>query len=281
VKLKIFYCIICLSALLFSCADPLKSKPPYWYDGYVYGTRAHDLFAEGKLSAALSFYKKGLAQALNHDIPEQAALYRFNAGRCFYELNKFDSASTYFTSAHIDYSLCNKPDEARQAAGFAALAFCATGQNDSAFFWYQKGVITPVTNADKAFWLMVHGRLAWAKDHSKESLAYIDEAYDVYMKEKSYHGAAQMRMIKSAAYSYFGDVPEAVKQIDSALVLDDKTQLRFDRFRMLLRAASAYTCANDNVRAQWFFDRALHCIPDGIKPPAKDQVLTCKKDAEY
>jgi tetratricopeptide (TPR) repeat protein len=275
-KYGIFYSGLLLSVLVASCANPLKGKPPYWYNGYVYGTRAHELFCEGRITAALAFYQKGLVQARTHDIPQQAALYRFNIGRCFFELDKNDSAVRCFSDAYTQFSLCGSENEARQAAGFAALAWCGAGNNDSAFSWYTKGAITPSKTEEKTFWLMVHGRLCWARDHSKEALAYLDEAYDLYKKQKAWSGAMQMCCLSSRVYAYFGDYSEAGRKIDEALILGDKTPLRFDRWRVLITAASIYSCKNDPVRSKWFFTRAMQCLPEGIKPPKEEQVLSCR-----
>jgi hypothetical protein len=41
-----------LVGLLVFCASPLKEKGPFWYNGYVYGTRAYSLYAEGNIDAA-------------------------------------------------------------------------------------------------------------------------------------------------------------------------------------------------------------------------------------
>lgn len=267
-----------LSVLLASCANPLKGKPPYWYNGYVYGTRAHGLFSEGRIATALVFYQKGLVQAQTHDIPQQAALYLFNIGRCYFELDKNDSAVRYFSDAYTQFALCGSENEARQAAGFASLAWSGAGENDSAFSWYTKGAITPVKTDEKTFWLMVHGRLAWGRDHSKEALAYLDEAYDLYKKQKAWYGAMQMCHLRGRVYAYFGDNAEAVRMITEALSLGDKTELRFDRWRVLVTAASMYSCANDPARAQWFFSRAMQCLPEGIKPPSKERILSCQKE---
>ena len=264
--------------LAASCANPLKGKPPYWYSGYVYGTRAHELFSEGRITTALAFYKKGLVQAQTHDIPQQAALYQFNIGRCFLELDKSDSAVRYFSDAYTHFTLCGSAAEARQAAGFAALVWSGLGENDSAFSWYAKGAITPSKPDEKTFWLMVHGRLTWGRDHSKEALAYLDEAYDLYKKQKAWYGAMQMCYLRGRVHAYFGDYDEAARMITEALSLGDKTPLRFDRWRVLVAAASLYSCTNDPARAQWFFGRAVQCLPDGIKPLSKEQVLSCRPE---
>jgi tetratricopeptide (TPR) repeat protein len=269
---------LCVCLLAASCGNPLKGKPPYWYNGYVYGTRAHQLFAEGKITTALAFYRKGLDQALSHDIPQQAALYRFNIGRCFLELDKNDSAIAGFAAAYRDFRLCGDDREAGQAAGFAALAWCNAGRSDSAYSWYSAGVITPVKTGEKTFWLMVHGRLVWSRDHTKEALAYLDEAFDLYKKEKAWYGAMQMCYLRSRVYAYFGDYDEAARLIAEAVTLGDKTQLRFDRWRVCITAASIYSCKSDGARASWFFDRAMHCLPDGVKPPTRETVLSCNKD---
>ena len=267
-----------LSVLVASCANPLKGKPPYWYNGYVYGTRAHQLFSEGRITTALAFYKKGLVQAQTHDIPQQAALYQFNIGWCFLELDKNDSAVRYFSDAYTQFTMCGSQNEARQAAGFASLAWAAAGENDSAFFWYEKGAITPSKPYEKTFWLMVHGRLSWGRDHSKEALAYFDEAYDLYKKQKAWYGAMQMCYLRGRVYAYFGDYTEAIRMITEALSLGDKTPLRFDRWRVLVAAASMYSCMNDPARAQWFFSRAMKCLPEGIKPLSQEQILSCQKE---
>ena len=267
-----------LAVLLASCANPLKGKPPYWYNGYVYGTRAHQLFAEGKITTAVAFYRKGLAQAQVHDIPQQAALYQFNIGRCFLELDKNDSAIQYFAAAYTQFSLCGGANEARQSAGFAALAWCGSGYNDSAFSWYAKGAITPSKPDEKTFWLMVHGRLSWSRDHSKEALAYLDEAYDLYKKQKAWYGAAQMCYERARVYAYFGDYDEAGRMITEALSLGDKTDIRSGRWRVLVAASSIFSCKNDTSKAQWFFGRALQCLPEGIKPPVRELVMSCRPE---
>jgi tetratricopeptide (TPR) repeat protein len=266
---------------MLSCANPLKGKPPYWYNGYMYGTRAADFFSEGKLASALAFYGKGLAQAQGHDIPEQAALYRFNMGRCHMELDLHDSACAAFAAAHREFLLIGKQNEARQAAGFAALSQAARGQNDSAFAWYKLGAITPQKTADKSFWLMVHGRLVWQRDHTKEALAYLDEAYDLYKKQKAWHGAAQMCFWRAKVYCYFGEYNEAAKLLDEALALGDKTPLRFDRWRILLAASAVYTCKNDGEKAQWFYERAEKSMAEGKSVPPKEIVVACVKEIPW
>ena len=272
---------LCGCAMLLFCANPLKGKPPYWYNGYVYGTRAAGFFEEGKLQSALLFYKKALAQAQSHDIPEQAALYRFNLGRCLMELDSCDSAAACFAAAHREFALAGKQNEARQAAGFAALSHAAAGRNDSALAWYKIGAITPEKTADKSFWLMVHGRLAWLRDHTREALAYLDEAYDLYKKQKAWHGAADACLRRAVVYHYFGDYDEAAKLLDEALALGDKTQLRFDRWRILLAASVVSTCKKDVEKAQWFYERAEKCIVEGKKVPQKEMVLSCMKEIPW
>jgi tetratricopeptide (TPR) repeat protein len=269
---------LCLCTLVASCANPLKRKTPYWYNGYVYGTRAHDFFSEGKVTDALAFYKNALVQARTHDIPEQAAQYSFNIGRCFLELDKYDSATGYFEDSYKKFSLCGSDKQARQAAGYAALSFSAASAADSAFSWYARGAITPVKTDEKTFWLMVHGKLLWDRDHSKEALAYFDEAYDLYKNGKSWYGAARTRFLACRVYAYSGDYDEAKKLIDEALSLGNKTPLRFDRWRMLCAAASIYSCRNDGIKARWFLDRALQCLPDGIGQPSWELFLSCNKE---
>ncbi len=275
--------VACAAVLLLmcSCADPLKGKPPYWYDGYVYGTRAAGFFEEGKLTSALAFYKKGLNQARVHDIPEQAALYRFNIGRCMLELDRYDSAAACFAAARREFSLCGKEAESRQAAGFAALSYSAAGEADSAFAWYKLGVITPQKTADKTFWLMVHGRLVWARDHTKEALAYLDESYDLYKKEKSWHGAAEACFFRAKVYYYFGEYDEAARLLDEALALGDKTKLRFDRWRILLAASATSSCMKNEERARWFYDRAAQSMAEGKSVPPEDSVSVCKKEIPW
>jgi tetratricopeptide (TPR) repeat protein len=275
--------IACATAVLLfcSCADPLKAKPPYWYNGYVYGTRAAEFFAEGKLTSALAFYKKGLDQAELHDLPEQAAQYRFNIGRCMLELDRYDSAFACFAAAHREFFLCKKETQSRQAAGFAALSLSAAGEADSAFAWYKLGAIMPKTPADKTFWLMVHGRLAWARDHSKEALAYLDEAYDLYKKEKSWHGAAEACFARAKVYQYFGEYGQAAWLLDEALALGDKTKLRFDRWRILLAASAASSCAKNEDKARWFYDRAAKSMAEGKKVPPRDSVAACRKEIPW
>jgi tetratricopeptide (TPR) repeat protein len=282
VKKLILYCCVCGAGLLaFSCANPLKGKPSYWYNGYVYGTRAAGFFGEGRLKSALTFYKKGLLSSETYDIPEQSALYRFNMGRCLLELDMFDSAVAYFTASYREFLLCGDKKEAGQAAGYAALAFSSQGKIDSALFWYKCGAITPKKTTDKTFWLMVHGRLVWARDHSKEALAYFDEAYDLYKKQKSRHGAAQMCFWRAKVFCYFGEYDEAAKQLDEALALGDKTPLRFDRWRILCAASAVNSCRNDARKAQWFYERAAKCITEGKDIPSRESVVTCLKEIPW
>ena len=131
--------LLTLCALLINCASPLKGKSPYWYNGYVYGTQAYDLFAQGKPLNAIASYEKGLAEARRYDIPGQASLYEFNLGRCWYELDEFDSALAYFSTCNRDYLLLSDTLAACRSAGFAALCLCAEGNLDSAFVLYKQG----------------------------------------------------------------------------------------------------------------------------------------------
>ena len=55
--------LLALCGILISCANPLKGKSPYWYNGYVYGTQAYGLFTQGKLLNAIVSYKKGLSES--------------------------------------------------------------------------------------------------------------------------------------------------------------------------------------------------------------------------
>lgn len=266
------------AALCLSCADPFKGKPPYWYNGYVYGTRAAGFFSEGRLVSALQFYKKALSEAQRHDIPEQAGLYTFNIGRCFFELGSHDSAAYYFTDAYRTFFLAGKSDQACQAAGFAALSYAALPQADSAFAWYKRGAITPKTAEEKTFWLMVHGRLVWSRDHSKEALAYLDEAYDICKKKHNWHGACQACLFRSRVYAYFGEYDEAARLIEEALTLGDKTDLRFDRWVVLLTASAIYSCAKDETKASWLYERASKCMPEGKAVPPKSEAVSCNKE---
>jgi tetratricopeptide (TPR) repeat protein len=273
----LFLFFSCAALVLLSCANPLKNKPAYWYNGYVYGSRAAGFFGEGRLESALSFYRKALAESETHDIPEQSALYRFNMGRCQMELDLYDSACASFAAAHREFSLCGKQAEARQAAGFAALTHAASGRSDSAFTWYRLGVITPQKAADKTFWLMVHGRLVWARDHSKEALAYLDEAYDLYKKQKAWHGAVEACFRRAIVYHYFGEYDEAAKLLDEALALGDKTPLRFDRWRILLAASVVNSCRKDEEKARWFYERAEKSMVEGKKVPPRESVGCVKE----
>jgi tetratricopeptide (TPR) repeat protein len=279
---RIFCFVLCGCAVLaLSCSDPLKGKPPYWYNGYVYGTRAAGFFGEGRIETALAFYKKGLAQAESHDIPEQAAQYRFNMGRCWFELDIYDSACAYFAAAHREFSLCGKQDRARQAAGFAALAFSSRHSIDSAFAWYKLGVITPSKSADKTFWLMVHGRLVWARDHTKEALAYFDEAYDLYKKQEAWHGAVEACFWRAKVYHYYGEYPDAARLLDEALALGDKTPLMFDRWRVLCAASAVSFCSRNEEKAQWFYDRAVKSNAEGNIIPPREKVAACVKEMPW
>jgi tetratricopeptide (TPR) repeat protein len=272
----------CGAALIVcSCANALSGKPPHWSSGYVFGSRGAAYFSEGKLATALSFYAKGLKQAEIHDIPEQAGLYLFNMGRCFLELDKYDSARACFAAAYREFSLSSKETEARQAAGFAALAWSAAGAADSAFAWYKLGAITPKNTRDKTFWLMVHGRLVWARDHTKEALAYLDEACDLYKKDKAWYGAAEACLARARVYQYFGDYPEASLQITQALSLGDKSPLRANRWRILCAAATISACAKDMDRATWYYDRATKCMAEGKAVPARDSVMMCRNEMPW
>jgi tetratricopeptide (TPR) repeat protein len=273
-SLCVAVCVLCTS-----CADPFKGKPPYWYNGYVYGTRAAAFFSEGRLASALSFYQKALGEAQRHDIPEQAALYAFNIGRCHFELDAYDSACRYFADAHRTFSMAGKAAQARQAAGFAALSWAALRPKaDSAFSWYRLGAPASPAGEEKTFWLMVHGRLVWGRDHSKEALAYLDAAYDMYKKAKAWHGACQACYFRSRVYAYFGEYDEAARLIEEALAFGDKTDLRFDRWSVLLTAAAIYSCAKDETKSSWLYERACKCMPEGKAVPPKSEVVSCSKD---
>jgi tetratricopeptide (TPR) repeat protein len=267
---------------IVSCAKPLKNKPPYWYNGYVYGTKAASYFYEGKISSALTFYKKGLFQAYSYDIPEQSALYNFNIGRCFIELNMCDSALVYYLRAYKEYFLLGKEKESRRSAGFVAVCYAMCNLKDSAMSWYKKGAITPKSTSDKTFWLTIRAQLMWLLDHSKEALGYFDEAYDLYKKQKEWHGAAQVCLWRAKIYYYYNEYDDAAKQIEEALSLGDKTPLRFDRWKILCAGAKIHFCRADSARGIWFYQRAVNCLTENKNIiPSKENVLDCKSEIDW
>ena len=136
-SLKGFFIAALLSLLFLSCADPLKGKSSYWYNGYVYGTQGFSYFAQGKLDAAIASYKKALAEAQGVDIPQQSARYAFNIGRCYFELGKRDSALGFFGQAYDGFVYCNDIPAALSAAAFSALTYSDKGEHDSATTWYK------------------------------------------------------------------------------------------------------------------------------------------------
>jgi tetratricopeptide (TPR) repeat protein len=251
--------------MLMSCASPLKKKGPFWYNGYVYGTQAFSFYAEGKLDLAIESYKKALAQARRLDIPQQFATYTFNIGRCWLELNNYDSAVLYFRDAYAEFCACHDTLSALRAAGFIALSYCQKGSNDSAFSWYARGTAAGSGKQEPAFWLSLHGRLLWNRDHEKNSLNYFEEAYSLYHKEKALNAMAQLCRFMAGIYCYFSDFQEAEKCIEKALSHSDKSGLRYDRFRILLAASFIYAHLNDLPAARRFFERAHSSAPSGMR----------------
>jgi tetratricopeptide (TPR) repeat protein len=265
-------------ALVF-CANPLKEKGPFWYNGYVYGTRGFSLYAEGKLDGAIASYRKALAEAQRLDIPKQAALYTFNIGRCWLELERYDSAIACFRGSYAEFAACPDSAAARQAAGFSALSYCELGNFDSAFAWYARAALGEGGKDERAFGLFIHGRLLWARDHGKEALTYFEEAYALYKKQKAYNAMAHMCLLRAGVYYHFGDFQESKKLIDEALSLSDKSNLRSNRFKILLAACSIYNRLNDGAAARRFFERAKNCAPSGGSPlPSFEDVQKVTKD---
>lgn len=270
--------LLALCALLISCANPLKGKSPYWYNGYVYGTQAYWLFAQGKLLNAIASYKKGLAEAERYDIPQQVALYKFNIGRCYYELDQFDSALSCFSACFREFLFLSDTLSASRSAGFAVLSLCAKGNSERAFVWYKQGSAWETDKNNHALWLLVHGRLVWARDHGKEALNYFEEAFSQYKKQKAYNAMARTCLYRAGIYYYFGDYSEAKKLIDEAFAWGDKSTERFDRWRVLLAASTISSCLSDKNGAAWFYDRALKCAPQGMPLPPLEKITECGKN---
>jgi tetratricopeptide (TPR) repeat protein len=270
--------LFALCALLFSCANPLKGKSPYWYNGYVYGTQAYGFFAQGKLLNAIASYKKGLAEAERYDIPQQVTLYKFNIGRCYYELDQFDSALSCFSACNREYLFMADTAAACRSAGYAALCWCAKGNPDSSFIWYKQGAEWTSEKNDQALWLLVHGRLLWARDHGKEALNYFEEAFSMYKKQKAYNAMARTCYYRAGVYFFFGDYPEARKLIEEALAWGDKSQERFNRWRVACAAATICFCQKDQSSGAWFYQRAVKSVPQGIVFPPQEKIMECSKN---
>ncbi|MGB7569320.1 MAG: hypothetical protein WBM07_15775 [Chitinivibrionales bacterium] len=270
--------VLTLCTLLFSCSNPLKGKSPFWYNGYVYGTQAYGLFAQGKLVNAIALYKKAVGEAERYDIPQQVALYKFNIGRCYYEMDEFDSALARFSACNREYLLMSDTAGACRSAGFAALSLCALGNSDSAFSWYKRGSAWAGDKNDRALWLLIHGRLLWARDHGKEALNYFEEAFSLYENQKAYNAMARTYLYRAGIYYFFGDYPEAKKLIDEALASGDKSEERFDRWRVLMAASAICACLSDKNGATWFYERALKCIPQGMPVPPLEKTMECGKN---
>jgi tetratricopeptide (TPR) repeat protein len=266
-----------LCALLATCGNPLKGKNPNWYNGYVYGTRGYTLFAQGKLEPAILSYQKALAEASRFDIPQQVALYTFNIARCFSELDKYDSALTYFQRSYTGFVFCSDGADSRRCAGFIALTFSSMGGGDSALAWYKHATAVTADKKERPFWLSVHGRLLWRRDHGKEALDYFEEAFDLYKKQKAYNAMAQMCSMRAEIYRWYADYPEAKKCIEEALFWGDKSVLRYDRFRMVLAAAAICACLNDREGVAWYYQRACACAPSGMPVPPFEKIKECGK----
>jgi tetratricopeptide (TPR) repeat protein len=269
----VFAVLACM--LVLTCANPLRGKNPNWYNGYVYGTHAYSFYSQGKLQQAVVSYSKALAEARRFDIPEQTALYSFNIGRCYYELGANDSALTWFRAAYEAFIYCKDSIEGRQAAGFIAITFSNTNQPDSAMAWYKRADVTGAGKDERPFLLSLHGRLLWRKDHGKEALNYFEEAFSLYKKQKAYHAMALMCHEQARIRYYFGDYPEAKKYINEAQSWGDKSELRVDRFRVVLAAASIAACLGDSAALHWNYQRGLQCAPAGISLPPLDSIAHC------
>ena len=124
--------------------------------------------------------------------------------------------------------------------------------------------------------LFLHGRLLWNRDHGKEALTYFEEAQILYAKQKDLSSMARMCYYRAGIYKALADYPEAQKRIDEALALSDKSELRFDRFRIVLAAASLSACLGDSAKARWYYRRVQQCAPSGICLPSLDFIKDCK-----
>jgi tetratricopeptide (TPR) repeat protein len=254
--------------LLISCANPLKGKSSFWANGYVFGSQGYALFVDGRMDDALAAYRKAWTEARKFDIPSQAAQYRCNIGRCYYEKEVYDSAVVCCVSAYADFIRCGDSASARSAAGIASLAYSGAGNADSAFFWYAMGKAGYSQKKEKAFWLSVHGRVLWNRDHSALALKDFNDAQCAYKKCKDYYGMTLMSYSKAYANFVLSDYACAKVCIDSALILGDKASLRHDRWKMVLLASAIALAQNDAATAAWYYDRAVACAPRGSIVPA-------------
>lgn len=275
-SLKGFFIAALLSLLFLSCADPLKGKSPYWYNGYVYGTQGFSYFAQGRLDAAIASYKKACAESQRVDIPQQSAQYAFNIGRCYFELGQTDSALGFFRQAYDGFVYCNDMPDGASAAAFSALAYSDKGEHDSAMAWYKKSTAREADKQQRPFMLFVHGRLLWSRDHAREALTYFEEAQILYARQKDLNAVARMCRFRAEIYKTLSDYGEAAKCIEEALAYSDKAELRFDRFRIVLAAASLSACAGDSAKAWWYYRRAQQCTPSAIRLPSMDFIKDCK-----
>jgi len=254
--------------LLVSCANPLKGKSVHWANGYVYGSQGYALFSDGKLDNAIDAYRKAWSEARTYDIPAQAAQYRCNIGRCYYEKDVYDSAVACCVSVYADFMRCGDSASARGAAGIASLAYSGKGNADSAFLWQGKIVAGCTLKKEKAFCASVYGRIIWNRDHSVNAVSCFNQAYAGYKKNKDTYGMTLMFYCKAFAYFTASDFARAHGCIDSALVLGDKVQLRHDRWKMVVLASAIALAQKDTATAAWYYDRAGACVPRGSILPA-------------
>ena len=165
-----------------------------------------------------------------------------------------------------------------RSAGYAALCWCAKGNPDSSFAWYKQGAEWVSGKNDQALWLLVHGRLLWARDHGKEALNYFEEAFSMYKKQKAYNAMARTCYYRAGVYFFFGDYPEARKLIEEALAWGDKSQERFNRWRVACAAATICFCQKDQSSGAWFYQRAVKSVPQGIVFPPQEKIMECSKN---
>jgi tetratricopeptide (TPR) repeat protein len=264
--------ILTACIVLSGCAG--RQIPAHVQSVRVLGSRGYDCFNAGNFQCAITNYQKAFLQSGSYDEPLLKADYLFNIARVYFELERYDSAVSYFSNCISEYLFYKDSAKLHTATAFHSLALALSGDMDGALKIscsdaFKRNQIDPVFN------YTVNARLLQIqKKYAQASLLY-DSAFVLLRKSGDVYGLSVNYYYRATIAFSQNDLPRSEALFDSAIVAMDKIPQRFRRWKILAGLSAVNFCQGEDETAMRFFYRAQECVPAGITIPDLESLKNC------
>ena len=248
------------------------------------GTKGYIFFEEGKITDARALYTKAARQALQYDAVNDAALYLFNIGRCWFELDNTDSALACFSQARYYFSMLKNQQALRIASLYESIAWADAGNLDSARSCYQLAEqVLAESEKDRSLSSLARARVAMVENNDARAGEILSAAIVLELGEKTdmqVSAIADKKIIEACREKRIELAPrlflwsariafkknnaaEAELLLQKALTAQTGSSTRLDRSRILYGLSTVYACGGDAAQSAFYYTRAQSSLLEG------------------